>query len=53
MDGKNINNYIVYDDDRVWPLELSSGMEKFLSSLSMRVGLMSVSNLPMCNFFNR
>ena len=32
MDGKNINNYIVYDDDRVWPLELSSGMEKFLSS---------------------
>ena len=50
MDGKNINNYIVYDDDRVWPLELSSGMEKFLSSLSMRVGLMSVSNLPMCNF---
>ena len=35
MDGKNINNYIVYDDDRVWPLELSSGMEKFLSSLSM------------------
>ena len=44
------SNYIVYDDDRVWPLELSSGMEKFLSSLSMRVGLMSVSNLPMCNF---
>ena len=26
MDGKNINNYIVYDDDNVWPLELSSGM---------------------------
>ena len=22
MDGKNINNYIVYDDDNTWPLEL-------------------------------
>ena len=26
MDGKNINNYIVYDDDNTWPLELSSCM---------------------------
>jgi archaellum component FlaC len=32
MDGKNINCYIVYDDDNVWPLELSSGMERFISS---------------------
>ena len=30
MDGKNINCYIVYDDDNVWPLELSSGMERFI-----------------------
>ena len=37
MDGKNINNYIVYDDDNVWPLELSSGMERFISSLAIRV----------------
>ena len=50
MDGKNINNYIVYDDDNVWPLEMSSGMERFISSLALRVGLMNVSNLPASNF---
>ena len=46
MDGKNVNCYIVYDDDNVWPLKLSSGMERFISSLAMRVGLINVSNLP-------
>ena len=50
MDGKNINNYIVYDDDNIWPLELSSGMEKFISSLAIRVGLINVSSLPRSNF---
>jgi DNA repair exonuclease SbcCD ATPase subunit len=50
MDGKNVNCYIVYDDDNVWPLELSSGMERFISSLAMRVGLINVSNLPSANF---
>ena len=50
MDGKNINCYIVYDDDNVWPLELSSGMERFISSLAIRVGLVNVSNLPAANF---
>ena len=50
MDGKSINNYIVYDEDNVWPLELSSGMEKFISSLALRVGLINVCNLPRGNF---
>ena len=50
MDGKNINTYLAYDDDNVWPLELSSGMERFISSLAMRVGLINVSNLPRSNF---
>ena len=50
MDGKNINCFIVYDEDHVWPLELSSGMERFISSLAMRVGLINVSNLPASNF---
>ncbi len=50
MDGKQIDTHIVYDDDRVWPLELSSGMERFISSLAMRVGLINVSNLPRSNF---
>ena len=35
MDGKQIDTHIVYDDDRVWPLELSSGMERFISSLAI------------------
>jgi DNA repair exonuclease SbcCD ATPase subunit len=50
VDGKNINGKIIYDDDRTWPLELASGMEKFISSLAIRVALMSVSNLPKSNF---
>lgn len=50
VDGKNINGNIVYDDDRRWPLELASGMEKFVTGLAIRVALMSVSNLPRSNF---
>ena len=50
MDGKNINNYIVYDNDNTWPLDLSSGMERFISSLAIRVGLINVSNLARGNF---
>jgi len=49
-DGKNINAYIVYDDDNYWPLELTSGMEKFISSLAIRTSLINVSNLPRPNF---
>lgn len=50
VDGKNINGRIVYDDDRKWPLELASGMEKFITGLAIRVSLMSISNLPKSNF---
>tara|TARA_R110002020_G_scaffold41738_2_gene122769 strand:- start:3687 stop:6842 length:3156 start_codon:yes stop_codon:yes gene_type:complete len=50
MDGKNVNCFIVYDDDNIWPLELSSGMERFISSLAMRIGLINISNLPAANF---
>ena len=50
MDAKNIKNYIVYDNDNPWPLDLSSGMERFISSLAIRVGLINVSNLPRGNF---
>jgi len=48
-EDKNINLYIKYDDQQ-WPLALSSGMEKFVSSLALRVGLINVSNLPHPNF---
>jgi DNA repair exonuclease SbcCD ATPase subunit len=49
-DGKNINSYIAYGDDRFWPLELTSGMEKFISSVAIRTALTNVSNLPRPNF---
>lgn len=50
VDGKNINGNIVYDETRKWPLELASGMEKFVTGLAIRVALMSVSSLPRSNF---
>ena len=49
-DGKNINGYIIYDEQNTWPLELSSGMERFISSLAIRIGLINVSALPRPNF---
>jgi DNA repair exonuclease SbcCD ATPase subunit len=49
MEGKNINAYICYGDD-MWNLELSSGMERFVSSLAIRIGLINVSTLPRPNF---
>ncbi len=48
-DGKSINVYICYENNR-WPLELSSGMEKFISSLAIRVALIKITNLPKPNF---
>lgn len=50
VDGKNINSILSYDDDRTWPLENSSGMERFISSLAIRVALVNASNLPKPNF---
>jgi predicted MPP superfamily phosphohydrolase len=49
-DGKNINGYIIYDEDNYWPLELTSGMERFISSLAIRIALINVSALPRPNF---
>jgi DNA repair exonuclease SbcCD ATPase subunit len=49
-DGKNINGYIIYDDENYWPLELTSGMERFISSLAIRIALINVSALPRPNF---
>jgi len=49
VDGKNINGKLNYDFDRIWPLENSSGMERFVSSLAIRVALLNASNLPKSN----
>ena len=48
-DGKNINAYISYDDHK-WPLELSSGMERFLASLAIRMALIKITNVPKPDF---
>ena len=48
-DGKNVTTHINYEDKK-WPLELASGMERFVSSLAMRVALINISNLPRPNF---
>lgn len=44
-DGKNVTTYLIYDN-KSWPLEMSSGMEKFISSIAIRVALINISNLP-------
>jgi DNA repair exonuclease SbcCD ATPase subunit len=48
-DGKNINVFINYEDQK-WPLELASGMEKFIASLAIRIALIKISNLPRPDF---
>ena len=49
VDGKSINAKIVYDNQE-WPLEMCSGMEKFVSGLAIRVALINICNLPRPNF---
>jgi len=48
-DGKNVVPYVVYDYGR-WPIELTSGFERFVASVAIRVALTNVSNLPKCSF---
>lgn len=49
VDGKNILTYIKYGQS-TWSLEMTSGMEKFISSLAIRVALINISNLPRPTF---
>lgn len=44
-DGKNVVPYMVYEFGR-WPIELTSGFERFVASVAIRVALTNVSNLP-------
>lgn len=48
-DGKNVIGYINYDGKK-WPIEMGSGLEKFVLSLAIRVALINISNLPRPNF---
>lgn len=49
-ESKNINMYIVYDEENYWTLELASGMEQFIASIAIRVALTNISHLPRPNF---
>jgi hypothetical protein len=42
---QKVNVFICYETNK-WPLELSSGMEKFIASLAIRVALIKITNLP-------
>ena len=46
LDGKNINGKIVYDENKIWPLEMASGMEKFIAGMAIRVALVDITSLP-------
>ena len=50
VDGKNINAFIAYDEDNIWPIELVSGFERFVSLIAIRVAFLNVSSLPRPNF---
>jgi DNA repair exonuclease SbcCD ATPase subunit len=48
-DGKNIIPYVAYEHGR-WPIELTSGYERFVASVAIRVALTNISNLPKTTF---
>ena len=45
-DGKNVIPYISYPDIGKYPIELSSGFERFIASIAIRVSISTISNLP-------
>lgn len=49
-DDKYVHAYIVYDAHNSWPVELSSGMERFILSLAFRSSLSEITSLPKANF---
>jgi DNA repair exonuclease SbcCD ATPase subunit len=46
---KDIDIHICYSD-RSWKIELTSGMERFVSSIALRVALLNVSQIPKPHF---
>lgn len=49
-DDNSILASIYYDEDNHWPIELTSGFEKFIISLAVRIALSQISNLARSNF---
>jgi DNA repair exonuclease SbcCD ATPase subunit/DNA repair exonuclease SbcCD nuclease subunit len=50
VDDKYINADIVYNQNKSWPIELTSGMERFVLSLAFRSALLQMTNLSKSNF---
>ncbi len=49
-DEKYVHAFIQYGPEQVWPVELASGMERFVLSLAFRVALTELTSLPKSNF---
>lgn len=49
-DEKSIYCHLNYNNDNTWPVELSSGMERFIMSIVSRVALIEVTSLSRPNF---
>lgn len=49
-DDKNIDCYIHYNNELNWPVELASGMERFIISVAIRAALINITSLPRPNF---
>lgn len=45
-DKFNINCYLTYSNDASWPVEMASGMERFIISLAIRCALVEITSLP-------
>lgn len=50
VDEKYIGADVVYYGDRTWPIEITSGMERFVLSLAFRAALMQMTTLAKSNF---
>jgi DNA repair exonuclease SbcCD ATPase subunit len=50
VDDSSIIASIYYNENNFWPVELTSGFEKFIIGLAIRIALTQISNLSYSNF---
>jgi DNA repair exonuclease SbcCD ATPase subunit/DNA repair exonuclease SbcCD nuclease subunit len=50
LDGNDIDCYIDYGYNKKWDVSTISGMERFITSLAIRIALINISQLPRSNF---
>lgn len=48
-DEKNLIPYVNYETKGRWPIEMTSGFERFVVSIAIRVALNNITNLPRTN----